>query len=129
MRIDIYSFSYHLSGIPADESGHGGGFVFDCRILPNPGREERFRDRNGLDPEVRDYLERHDAVHAFLEHVRALLSTAAEAHTARNFVHLHVAFGCTGGRHRSVYCAEAVASYLRDAGYDVVVTHREIGGE
>jgi RNase adaptor protein for sRNA GlmZ degradation len=125
LLIRIASFGYMKSGIPADESGHGGGYVFDCRGLPNPGREERYSDLTGLDPEVAGYLSHVPAVSEFLSHCTALCLSIATAHTERGFEHLFVAFGCTGGQHRSVYCAERTAQALRDAGYQVDVTHRE----
>ncbi|MCZ7557885.1 MAG: ATP-binding protein [Bacteroidia bacterium] len=125
LLIHIASFGYRKSGIPADESGHGGGYVFDCRGLPNPGREERFQALTGLDAEVELFLAAEEAVEDFLAHCLALCLSTAEAHRRRDFTQLSVSFGCTGGQHRSVYCAERTAQALRDAGYDVVVTHNE----
>jgi RNase adaptor protein for sRNA GlmZ degradation len=125
LLIRISSFGYTKSGIPADESGHGGGYVFDCRGLPNPGREERYRDLTGLDAEVVEYFSDEPVVPEFLSHCIALCLSTAAAHRERGFQNLYVAFGCTGGQHRSVYCAERTAQALRDAGYQVDVTHRE----
>jgi UPF0042 nucleotide-binding protein len=125
LLIHISSFGYRKSGIPADPSGHGGGYVFDCRGLPNPGREECFHDLTGLDAGVAAYLAREPAVPEFLSHCIALCMNTAAAHRARDFERLFVAFGCTGGQHRSVYCAERTAEALREAGFDVIVTHCE----
>lgn len=113
LTLDICSFSFR-KGLPADESGHGGGFVFDCRCLPNPGREEAFRHLTGKHPEVVAYLEKEGAVAVFFEHVRALVGQAVENYHSRRFRHLSVAFGCTGGQHRSVYFAERLAATMRE---------------
>ncbi len=122
----IYSFSYHGSGIPPDPTGHGGGFVFDCRSLPNPGREERYRDLTGKDAEVARYLEAREETRVFWERVSGLVLDAAAAYAARGFTDLSVAFGCTGGRHRSVYFAERLAGALKANGFASRVTHADI---
>ena len=125
LTVRIDSFSY-LRGYPADRSGHGGGFVFDCRAMPNPGREAGFADLNGRDPPVVAWLERHDETGQFLAQVRALLEPTIENYLRRHFTHLSVAFGCTGGQHRSVYFAEALAGSLRThSGIAVEVHHGE----
>ena len=124
MHLHIQSFGFHRSGIPDDPAGHGG-FVFDCRGLRNPGREDRFKDRNGLQDDVRAFLADESAAGEFLEHCVALIVGTAEAHELRGFDNLYAAFGCTGGQHRSVYCAEEAARRLRESGYDVTVEHRE----
>ncbi|MDX9758471.1 MAG: RNase adapter RapZ [Bacteroidota bacterium] len=125
LHIDLYSFGYHRSGIPADPSGNRGGFVFDCRILPNPGREQRYAGLSGLDAAVGDFLAGRPETTEFLTHVLALIEAAARNYTARGFTHLMVNFGCTGGQHRSVYIAECVAATLRPRGYHVTLTHTE----
>ncbi|HYV51294.1 MAG TPA: RNase adapter RapZ [Dongiaceae bacterium] len=127
LTVRVSSFSYR-DGFPTDYSGHGGGWVFDCRFLPNPGREERFAALTGRDPAVVAFLEVEPAVGAFLDKVKALADDAVDNYRGRNFTDLSVAFGCTGGRHRSVYCAERLAEHLRGRGVAVEVRHREIGG-
>jgi aminoglycoside/choline kinase family phosphotransferase len=125
MRVE--SFSYQ-QGYPVDASGHGGGFVFDCRALPNPGREARFAGLTGNDPEVVAWLEAHEETRQFLARIGALLESTLENYQSRHFTYLSVAFGCTGGQHRSVYCAEALARSLRGRpGITVEVHHREAG--
>lgn len=125
LTVDILSFSFK-KGLPNDTSGNGGGFIFDCRALPNPGRYPEYRSYTGKDPSVIKFLQKEPAVDQFLEHVQAIVAQSVEKYIERKFSHLQVAFGCTGGQHRSVYCAERLAAYLRN-NYDcnVVVTHRE----
>ncbi|PLX32004.1 MAG: hypothetical protein C0600_03965 [Ignavibacteria bacterium] len=125
LHISIASFGYHRSGPPHDPGGNGGGFVFDCRFLPNPGREAAYRHLNGLDPEVQAYLEALPETGVLLQHALALIEQAARQYRTVGYTHLHVAFGCTGGQHRSVYCSEQAARMLRDAGYSVSVLHTE----
>ncbi|HAH05047.1 MAG TPA: phosphotransferase enzyme family protein, partial [Elusimicrobia bacterium] len=122
LTVRVQSFSYR-AGLPSDPRGHGGGFVFDCRALPNPGRQERFARLTGQDAEVAAFLDGEPAVPAFLGHVFALIEPAVENYRGRNFTDLFVAFGCTGGQHRSVYCAERLARRLREAGVDVELRH------
>jgi aminoglycoside/choline kinase family phosphotransferase len=125
LTVRIESFSYQR-GYPPDSTGHGGGFVFDCRALPNPGREAGFLNFTGRDPAVIAWLERHDEPGQFLSQVRSLLEPTIEAYQKRHFTHLSVAFGCTGGQHRSVYCAESLAQALRvQPGVTVEIRHRE----
>jgi aminoglycoside/choline kinase family phosphotransferase len=128
LTVRIFSFSFHR-GLPQDETGHGGGFVFDGRSLPNPGREERFKTLTGKDPAVADYLNQQESVHQFLAHATSLVDASVSAYQQRGFKHLMVSFGCTGGQHRSVYLAEQLAKHLRDSeskdGLEVVVRHRE----
>ncbi len=113
LTVKVCSFSYK-NGIPADQSGHGGGFVFDCRALPNPGRQEAFKTLTGKDSEVISFLEANGKVKSFLEASAALIKPAVENYLERDFNSLVVCFGCTGGQHRSVYCAEKIASFLRE---------------
>jgi aminoglycoside/choline kinase family phosphotransferase len=125
LTVRVESFTYQR-GYPADSSGHGGGFVFDCRALPNPGREAAFARLTGRDAEVAAWLGNHDAVGQFLAQVQLLLEPTLVTYQQRHFTHLSVAFGCTGGQHRSVYCAEALGEWLRARpGVTVEVQHRE----
>jgi aminoglycoside/choline kinase family phosphotransferase len=128
LTVRIWSFSYHR-GWPKDESGNGGGPVFDGRLLPNPGREERFKTLTGKDAPVIDYLNQQESVHRFLAHAMSIVDDHVTEWQRRRFKHLMVAFGCTGGQHRSVYLAEQLAKHLRGRnGLDVVVRHRELEG-
>jgi len=125
LTVRVESFSYK-HGYPADDSGHGGGFVFDCRALPNPGREARFVSQTGLDPEVISWLSSHEELASFLAQIRALLTPTLDSYQKRGFTHLSVSFGCTGGRHRSVYCAQAISRWLQNrSGVVVDLRHRE----
>jgi len=125
--VRIYSFSFHRD-LPKDESGNGGGFVFDGRNLPNPGREERFKSMTGKDAPVVDYLNQQESVHQFLASVFSLVDSSVSNYQQRGFKNLMVSFGCTGGQHRSVYLAEQLAKRLRGKnGVAVVVRHLELG--
>jgi hypothetical protein len=124
--VRVFSFSFHR-GWPKDETGNGGGFVFDGRSLPNPGREERFKTLTGKDAPVIEYLNQQDSVHQFLASVLSLVDASVREYQRRGFKNLMVAFGCTGGQHRSVYLAEQLAKRLREHhGVEVVVRHREL---
>ncbi len=126
LTIRISSFSFK-KGIPEDPSENGGGFVFDCRGLPNPGREEAYKSLSGLDEPVVKYLESHKEVHYFFESMQAVLKTSIENYLTRKFTHLCINFGCTGGQHRSVYNAERMAQWISESytDVDVHVQHRE----
>ena len=124
--VRIVSFSFHR-GLPKDESGNGGGFVFDGRSLPNPGREEQFKKLTGRDAPVIDYLNQQETVHQFLASVMSLVDASVSSYQKRGFKNLMVSFGCTGGQHRSVYLAEQVAKRLRGrSGIEVILQHREL---
>ncbi|MFY9789920.1 MAG: RNase adapter RapZ [Candidatus Sulfotelmatobacter sp.] len=126
LRVRILSFSFHR-GLPKDESGNGGGFVFDGRSLPNPGREERFKALTGKDAAVIEYLNQQESVHQFLASVMSLVDASVNNYQQRRFKNLMVSFGCTGGQHRSVFLAEQVAKRLRGRnGVEVVLQHREL---
>jgi aminoglycoside/choline kinase family phosphotransferase len=126
LSVRIFSFSFHR-GWPKDETGNGGGFVFDGRGLPNPGREERFKALTGRDAAVIEYLNQQESVHQFFASVLSLVDASIHEYQRRGFKHLMVSFGCTGGQHRSVYLAEQLAKRLRGRnGVDVVVHHREL---
>ena len=126
ITVRICSFSFHRGPLK-DETGHGGGFVFDARSLPNPGREERFKALTGKDEAVADYLNQQESVHQFLAGVTALVDASVSDYQRRGFKSLTASFGCTGGQHRSVYLAEQLAKHLRGReGVEVVVRHREL---
>jgi RNase adaptor protein for sRNA GlmZ degradation len=126
LTVRVSSFSFHR-GLPADETGNGGGFIFDGRSLPNPGREERFKPLNGKDAPVIEYLEQQESVRQFLANVIALVDSSVNSYQSRGFKDLMVSFGCTGGQHRSVYLAEQLAKHLRgSSGVEVILHHREL---
>ncbi len=126
LTVRVFSFSFHHSP-PADGSGNGGGFVFDARSLPNPGREERFKPLTGKDAPVADYLREQESVRQFLASVTSLVDSSVSNYQRRGFRSLMVSFGCTGGQHRSVYLAEQLANRLRGrTGVEVGVQHLEL---
>ena len=125
LTVSVTSFSFHRGPVQ-DESGNGGGFVFDARALPNPGREDRFKKLTGLDASVIDYLEREPAVKEFLKNAMTMVDASVGEYERRGFRNLMVSFGCTGGQHRSVYLAEQTAKHLSGrSGVRVVLQHRE----
>ncbi len=111
--VDINSFSYK-KGIPDDKNNNGGGFVFDCRGILNPGRIEEFKKQSGRDKDVKDYLEQQTKMPGFLNSIFDVVDITVEDYIRRNFSSLMVSFGCTGGQHRSVYAADAMARHLRN---------------
>ncbi len=126
LTVRIFSFSFHQV-LPKDETGNGGGFIFDGRSLPNPGREERFKTLTGKDAPVIDYLNQQESVHQFLAGVLSLVDSSISNYQQRGFKNLMVSFGCTGGQHRSVFLAEQLAKRLRNRnGLEVVVRHLEL---
>jgi aminoglycoside/choline kinase family phosphotransferase len=126
LKVKIFSFSFHRE-MPTDESGNGGGFVFDARCLPNPGREERFKPLTGKDDPVKEYLNQQESVHRFFSSAASLVDASVATYTKRGFKSLMVSFGCTGGQHRSVFLAEQMARHLRaNSGMDVAVRHIEL---
>ena len=125
LTVRITSFSYK-KGIPEDASGNGGGFVFDCRAIHNPGRYDEYKQLTGMDEPVISFLDKEEAMQDFLEHVYGIVDYSVEKYRSRGFKHLMVSFGCTGGQHRSVYSAEHLAAHLCEKfGVKVVLTHRE----
>ncbi|MDR1699298.1 MAG: phosphotransferase [Prevotellaceae bacterium] len=123
--VTVYSFSYK-KGIPPDTSGNGGGFVFDCRAIDNPGRYEEYKHLTGLDKPVRDYLEKDGEILHFLASVKALTDASISCYIEREFTHLMISFGCTGGQHRSVYCAQYLAEHIaKKFSVKVKLIHRE----
>jgi len=127
LLIHIFSFSYK-NGIPDDESGNGGGYVFDCRSTHNPGRYESYKQLTGLDEPVIQFLEKDGEILPFLEQVYALADIHVTRYLERGFTNLMFSFGCTGGQHRSVYSAEHLATHLSEKfDVDIIVEHREQG--
>ncbi len=131
LKIEVNSFSYKRA-IPEDKSGNGGGFVFDCRGIHNPGRYEPYKQLTGKDKPVIEFLETKTKVKEFLESVYKIIDINIQDYLARDFEHLQINFGCTGGQHRSVYCAEQTAKYIKDKyNIDVALKHieRELQGQ
>ncbi len=126
LTVNINSFSY-MHGIPEDSSGHGGGYVFDCRVISNPHRVDQLKELNGKDKPVIEFLEQQSDVNEFLSSTFSLVDMSVDKYDERNFTHLRVSYGCTGGQHRSVYCAERLAEHLRDSqNVRVTLWHREL---
>lgn len=130
LEVKVSSFSYK-KGIPEDMSGNGGGYVFDCRSIHNPGRYEAYRNLTGRDEPVIRFLEEDGEILGYLEHIYAIVDPHIETYARRGFTSLMVSFGCTGGQHRSVYCAEHLAHHIAQRYPDVRVRliHREQGVE
>ncbi|MBR4390969.1 MAG: phosphotransferase [Bacteroidales bacterium] len=110
--VTVNSFSYR-KGYPDDFSGNGGGFVFDCRALPNPGREPQFKTKTGRDWEVEEYMVAKPQTHVFLEHIKGIVGASIDNYLERHFSRLSVSFGCTGGQHRSVFFAQRLAEWIK----------------
>ena len=123
LTVTVQSFSFK-KGIPEDKSGNGGGFAFDCRALPNPGREKKYANFTGKDDCVKEYLQQYPEVETFVNHVNALVDMSVDNYLERKFTHLTVNFGCTGGQHRSVYFAERTAEHLRAKYPQIIVDLR-----
>ncbi len=124
LTVDVVSFSYRR-GIPDDTSGNGGGFVFDCRAIHNPGRYEAYKKLNGMDKPVIDFLEKESGIASFLDNAYSMVDNMVETYLERGFTHIQVCCGCTGGQHRSVYSAEHIARHVADRfGVKVAVTHK-----
>jgi aminoglycoside/choline kinase family phosphotransferase len=126
LTVTVSSFSYK-TGIPVDESGNGGGFVFDCRALPNPGKFEEYRQFSGKDQQVIDFFVKEPAVDEFLNHACSLVDQSVKRYIERGFTSLTVSFGCTGGQHRSVYCAGELAKHIQSKfRVKVILRHTEL---
>ncbi|MCI0514682.1 hypothetical protein L0128_15820 [candidate division KSB1 bacterium] len=126
LTVQIYSFGYQRSGIPTDATGNGGGFVFDCRHLPNPGTEVRYKLLTGRDAAVIAYFQQYPIVEAYLQDVFRMVDRAISVYRERQFTDLMVVFGCTGGQHRSIYCAEQLNRHLQSQGVNTIVRHTEL---
>jgi len=126
LTVTVGSFSYK-KGLPEDNTGNGGGHIFDCRALPNPGRYPEYRTYTGKDRPVIEFLQREPAVDLFLDNTRAIVKQSIDKYLERRFTNLSVYFGCTGGQHRSVYCAEQTARWIEQQYPEVavVINHRE----
>ena len=126
LRVEVFSFSYK-KGYPEDLSGNGGGFMFDCRAMHNPGRYAEYKLLTGLDDAVKLFLEDQGEVQLFLDSAWQMTDSAVERYLKRGFTNLQIGFGCTGGQHRSVYCAEATARHIADKfpNAQVKLVHRE----
>ncbi len=125
--VRVFSFSYR-KGIPQDKSGNGGGYVFDCRSTHNPGRYDAYKQLTGLDEPVIRFLEDDGEILTFLDSVYQLADAHVRRYIERGFTSLMFSFGCTGGQHRSVYCAQHLAQHIHDKfGIEVQLCHRELG--
>lgn len=126
LTVDVISFSYK-KGYPEAAEGNGGGFVFDCRYLNNPGRHEEYKTLTGKDQPVKEFLHHNSNIDDFLKSAWRIVDEAVEVYRDRGFTSLQVAFGCTGGQHRSVFSAEETARHLMEKFPDIGVNliHRE----
>ena len=125
LTVKVMSFAYK-KGIPNDQTGNGGGFVFDCRAVNNPGKYERYKPFTGLDEPIIKFLEDDGEIFPFLENAYALVDASVKRYMERGFSNLMVCFGCTGGQHRSVYSAQHMAEHLnKKFGVKVELIHRE----
>ena len=125
LTVKVMSFAYK-KGIPNDPTGNGGGYVFDCRAVNNPGKYERYKPFTGLDEPIIKFLEDDGEIFPFLENAYALVDASVKRYMERGFSNLMVCFGCTGGQHRSVYSAQHMAEHLnKKFGVKVELIHRE----
>lgn len=125
--VEINSFSYRR-GIPIDQSENGGGFVFDCRAIHNPGQYQEYKGLTGNDEAVISFLKTQSQADQFVQNTFDLVKHSIDVYLDRNFTNLMVNFGCTGGQHRSVYCANRMRSLLANefgTSIDIFVHHRE----
>ena len=127
LHLEIHSFSYKKGGIPKDNTENGGGFVFDCRGILNPGRIEEYKVQTGNDIGVQEFLETKTEFPKFFNSIKSLLSISIENYLNRGFENLQINFGCTGGQHRSVYSAIKTAQFIRENYPDanVIIHHDE----
>jgi len=113
LTVRISSFSFK-KGLPQDPSGNGGGHVFDCRIIPNPGILPEYKELTGMNEPVGKYLEKQEQTKTFKQSVFGIANQSIERYLEREFTHLMISFGCTGGQHRSVYFAETLAKHVKE---------------
>ena len=128
LHVKLYSFSYKQSGIPEDSTPNGGGFVFDCRYIYNPGREKAFMALTGKNKEVIEFLDNNNVMQDFLASVYSICENAVDNYIERDFSDLMISFGCTGGQHRSVYSAEKLKNHLLKKYQNrikITLTHKE----
>jgi len=123
LTISIKSFSYK-KGIPEDISGNGGGFVFDCRGIYNPGRIDKYKTQSGIDPEVQEFLRKETEMNSFLAYIFKVIDITLENYLDRGFEHLQINYGCTGGQHRSVFATEKTSEYIAQ-NYPNVIIEKE----
>ena len=126
LTVDVISFSYKR-GIPDDTSGNGGGFVFDCRAIHNPGRYEPYKKLTGMDAPVIEFLERESNIAEFLDSAYYMVDNMVDTYSKRGFTHIQICCGCTGGQHRSVYVAETLAKRFAAKMEGIAIRHRIIG--
>jgi P-loop ATPase protein family len=128
LLVKVNSFSYKKTGYPKDDSDNGGGFVFDCRGILNPGRFEEYKKLTGRDKPVKDFLEQQTRMPEFLNNIYNTVDIVVEDYLKRGFDSLMINFGCTGGQHRSVYAADAVVRHLRNKYHvKIALNHIEQG--
>ena len=129
LTITVMSFGFK-NGLPEDKTENGGGFIFDCRGNHNPGRYEQYKKLTGRDQAVIDFFKEHGDIDVFIENIKAVISPTIETYMRRGFTSLMICFGCTGGQHRSVYSADAIAKYIHEKyGLKIILKHREQGIE
>ena len=128
LKVRIFSFSYKYNGIPQDTTENGGGFVFDCRFIHNPGKYEEYKNLTGKDEKVISFLQKQAVMADFLINVYCIIDKSVDNYIKREFSDLMISFGCTGGRHRSVYSAEKLSVHLKEKypEIEIVVTHQNI---
>lgn len=125
LEVRVVSFAYK-KGIPSDPSGNGGGYVFDCRAINNPGKFERYNNVTGLDEPVIEFFKEDGEMDVYLESIYKLVDSHVKRYIERSFTHLMISFGCTGGQHRSVYASQKIAEHIsKKFGVKVSLTHRE----
>lgn len=127
LNISVFSFGFQKSGIPDNENNDGGGFVFDCRFLPNPFNDPELRDYTGKEKKIKEFFAGFRAVDAFVQECVNMVDKAALAYIDKGYSNMQVSFGCTGGRHRSVYCAENFKKIMKKKGWKkIILEHTEL---
>lgn len=126
LKISVFSFGFQKSGIPDNEYDDGGGFVFDCRFLPNPFDDPDLREYTGKDKKIKDFFGGFRAVDSFVHECVNMVEKAANTYLLKKYTNLQISFGCTGGRHRSVYCAENFKKVMKKKGWSLELEHIEL---